>query len=159
MPEIELSAGTVEYDDTGGGGPVLLFLHGLIMDGSLWRQVVAYLRSDHRCVLPTLPLGGHRYPMREDADLSMRGVARLVGEFLERIDLRDVTLVLNDWGGGLLLLSDNPAERVRRLVVTSCEAFENVPPGLPGRMAVLAARLPGGLTVAMQHLRFRFMRR
>jgi pimeloyl-ACP methyl ester carboxylesterase len=81
MPEIELSAGPVEYQDTGGAGPVLVFLHGLTMDGSLWRNVVADLRRDYRCVLPTLPLGGHRQPMRPDADLSLPGIARLVGEF------------------------------------------------------------------------------
>jgi len=159
MPQVELSAGVIEYEDTGGAGPVLVLLHGLLMDGSVWRQVVSELRAGHRCVMPTLPLGAHKHPMREDADLSMRGIARLVGELLERLDLKDVTLALNDWGGALLLFSEGPVERVKRLVVASCEAFDNVPPGLPGRMAVLAARTPGGLTVAMQQLRFRFMRR
>ncbi len=84
MPEVELSAGTVEYEDTGGNGPVLVLLHGVGMDGSLWRNVVGDLRPDHRCVVPTLPLGGHRRPMRPDADLSM---VRLVAEFLEKLDL------------------------------------------------------------------------
>jgi pimeloyl-ACP methyl ester carboxylesterase len=48
MQEIELSAGTIEYEDTGGSGPVVVLLHGLVMDGSLWRHVVRELRSDHR---------------------------------------------------------------------------------------------------------------
>ena len=69
MPDVELSAGTIEYEDTGGSGPVVVLLHGLAMDGSLWRGVVADLRPDYRCVVPTLPLGGHRRPMRPDADL------------------------------------------------------------------------------------------
>ena len=64
MPVVGLSAGTIEYEDSGGEGPVLVLLHGLSMDGSLWRGVVADLRVDHRCVVPTLPLGGHRRPMR-----------------------------------------------------------------------------------------------
>ena len=88
MPEIELSAGVIEYQDTGGDGPVLVFLHGLLMDGTVWRKVVASLRADYRCVLPTLPLGGHRRPMRPDADLSLHGIALLVGEFLEKAGLR-----------------------------------------------------------------------
>jgi pimeloyl-ACP methyl ester carboxylesterase len=129
------------------------------MDGSLWRHVVADLRSDYRCVVPTLPLGGHRRPMRPDADLSPRGIARLVAEFLERLDLRDVTLVGNDWGGAQLLISEGRAERVGRLVLTSCEAFDNFPPGLPGRAAWLAAKLPGGLNGLAQPLRFRPLRR
>ena len=60
MREIELSAGTVEYEDTGGDGPVLVLLHGLMMDASLWDAVMADLSADHRCVAPTLPLGAHR---------------------------------------------------------------------------------------------------
>lgn len=159
MPHVELSAGSLDYEDTGGGGPVIVFVHGLMMDGSVWRQVVAELRGDYRCVLPTLPLGAHRRPMHADADLSMRGIAGLLGEFLERLDLRDLTLAVNDWGGPILLLSERRAERIRRVVLTSCEAFDNVPPGLPGTMAVLAAKLPGALHALVQSLRLRPPRR
>ena len=144
MSEVELSAGTIEYEDTGGGGPVVVLLHGLVMDGSLWRHVVADLRSDYRCVVPTLPLGGHRRPMRPDADLSPHGIAWLVAEFLERLDLREVTLVQNDHGAALVLAGERP-ERIARLVLVSCEAFDNYPPGLPGKTVALVARLPGGL--------------
>src|SRR5438105_14894277 len=83
VPAIELTAGAIDYEDTGGDGPVVVLLHGLAMDGSLWRDVVADLRADHRCVVPTLPFGSHRHPMKPDADLSLRGHARLVGELLE----------------------------------------------------------------------------
>jgi pimeloyl-ACP methyl ester carboxylesterase len=68
METVELSAGTIQYQDTGGDGPVVVLLHGLLMDASLWDAVIADLRVDHRCVAPTLPLGAHRYPMRADAD-------------------------------------------------------------------------------------------
>src|SRR6202044_874136 len=51
IPEVELTAGIVEYEDTGGQGPALVFLHGLIMDSSLWRRVVPGLSPDYRCVL------------------------------------------------------------------------------------------------------------
>src|ERR1022692_4106266 len=104
MAELELSAGTIDYEDTGGSGPVIVFVHGLMMDGSLWRTVVKELRPDYRCVLPTLPLGGHRHPMLPGADLSMRGIAELLGEFIERLDLRQITLVMSDCGGPQLLV-------------------------------------------------------
>jgi len=159
MPEVELSAGIIEYEDTGGDDPVVVLLHGLVQNGSVWRKVVAELRPDHRCVVPTLPLGGHRRPMRPGADLSMRGLSRLVAEFLERLDLRAVTLVENDWGGAHLLVSERGGERVERLVITPCEAFDNYPPGLPGRAVWLASKVPGGLNAMVQPLRFRPLRR
>jgi pimeloyl-ACP methyl ester carboxylesterase len=159
MPEVELSAGTIEYEVTGGDDPVLVLLHGVAMNGSLWRGVVADLRDDHHCVVPTLPLGGHRHPMRPDADLSICGMVRLVAEFLEKLDLRRVTLVGNDWGGAQLLVSEGLDERVGRLVLASCEAFENYPPGIPGRALAQASRVPGGHYLAFQSLRLRPLRR
>jgi pimeloyl-ACP methyl ester carboxylesterase len=159
MHEVELSAGTIEYEVTGGGDPVIVLLHGVAMNGSLWRGVVADLRDDHHCVVPTLPLGGHRRPMRLDADLSICGMVRLVAEFLEKLDLRWVTLVGNDWGGAQLLVSEGLDERVGRLVLASCEAFENYPPGIPGRALAQASRVPGGLYLAFQSLQLRPLRR
>ncbi len=158
MQEIELSAGIIEYEDTGGSGPVVVLLHGLVMDGSLWRHVVRELRAGHRCIVPALPLGGHRRPMRADADLSPRGIGLLEAEFLERLDLHDVTLVGNDSGLFQIAAGEHP-ERIARLVITSCEAFENFPPGLPGRTVAFAARLPGGLNALAQPLRLRALRR
>lgn len=158
MPDVELSAGIIDYEDTGGSAPVVVLLHGLAMDGSVWRHVVRDLRVDHRCVVPTLPLGAHRRPMRPDADLSLRGHARILAEFLERLDLRAVTLVQSDIGIAQVLAGERP-ERVARLVLVSCEAFENYPPGLPGRVMAFAAKLPGGLNALVQPLRLRPLRR
>jgi pimeloyl-ACP methyl ester carboxylesterase len=158
MPEVELSAGVIEYEDTGGAGPVLVFLHGLTMDGSLWRHVIPSLRGDFRCVLPTLPLGGHRRPMKSSADLSLTGMALLIEEFIERLDLDNVTIVQNDWGGVQILLAVGNADRLARLVLTSSEAFDNYPPK-PARLIVLAARIPGGLAFMMQTLRLTAVRR
>ncbi|MER6115275.1 alpha/beta hydrolase [Streptomyces sp. NPDC001743] len=159
MAELELSAGIVAYEDTGGDGPVVVLLHGVAMDGSLWRHVVADLRDGYRCIVPVLPLGGHRRPMRPDADLSVLGVARLVAEFLEVLDLTDVTLVMNDWGGAQALVADGRDQRIGKLVITSCEAFDNFPPGLPGANLYACARVPGGLKAAFALLKLRPMRR
>jgi pimeloyl-ACP methyl ester carboxylesterase len=159
MPTVELSAGTIDYEDTGGDGPVIVLLHGLIMDGSLWRHVVEDLSGDYRCVLPTLPLGAHRQPMRADADLSMRGVAAIVGEFLKSLSLRDVTLAMNDWGGGQLLIGGAHDELISRLALCSCEAFDNVPPKGAARALPYIARVPGGLAAALLPFRFDRLRR
>jgi len=117
MPDVELSAGIVEYQDTGGSGPVVVLLHGLAMDGSLWRHIVRELGDEYRCVVPTLPLGGHRRPMRADADLSPGGIARLEAELLEALDLREVTLVGNDSGLFQLAAAEHPQEGPPRVGV------------------------------------------
>jgi pimeloyl-ACP methyl ester carboxylesterase len=159
MPEVELSSGTIDYEDTGGSGPVIVLVHGLIMDSSLWRHVIDELRAEFRCVAPTLPLGGHRHPMRADADLSMRGVANILGELLERLDLREITLAMNDWGGAQLLVGGAQDERIARLALCSCEAFDNVPPEGPARALPYVARLPGGIAAALLPFRFDALRR
>ena len=163
MAQVELSCGTVEYHDTGGDGPPVVLLHGLMMDASLWDGVIADLSADHRCVAPTLPFGAHRHPMRADADLSLPGIARLVAEFIERLDLADVTLVGNDTGGAvvqLVMADGDRVRRVRRVVLASCEAFDNLPPGLTGRTLALTGKLPPGMFgLFMQQMRLRAVRR
>jgi pimeloyl-ACP methyl ester carboxylesterase len=156
---VELTAGPIEYEDTGGSGPLLVLLPGLAMDAALWSDVVAELPAEYRCILPTLPLGAHRRPMKRDADLSLRGMGRIVAEFLEALDLRDVVLCFNDWGGAQVMVADRLLERVGALVLVSCEAFDNYPPGIPGNMAWLSAKLPGGIAMMRRALSLRAVRR
>ena len=92
MREVDLSAGPIRYRDNGEGPPVV-FVHGLLVDGDLWRKVTPHLEDRFRCIVPDWPLGSHTLPMRDGADLTPRGVARLIGEFLEALDLQDVTVV------------------------------------------------------------------
>lgn len=152
MPEVEVSAGPISYEDTGGDGPTIVFLPGLLMDGRQWRAVIDELRAGFRCVAPTLPMGAHRTPMRRAADLSLRGMGRIVAEFLEAADLRDVTLCFNDWCGAQVMIADGGVERVQKLVLVSCETEGNYPPGLAGFAAWLSAKLPGGYVATRQLL-------
>ncbi|MGZ4185397.1 MAG: alpha/beta fold hydrolase [Solirubrobacteraceae bacterium] len=161
MRTIELTAGTIEYEDTAGTGPVVVLLHGLLMDQSLWADVVEELSVDHRCIVPTLPLGAHRVPISDHADLSLRAVAALVGEFIDRLDLREVTLVGNDTGGALVqLIAAERSDRLAGIVLVSCDAFDNYPPGLTGKALVLTGKLaPRLFGLFMQQMRFRPIRR
>lgn len=149
----------MEFRDTGGSGPPVVFLHGLLVDGTLWRKVVPRLEDRFRCIWPDWPLGSHRMPMDPAADLSPRGVAHLIADALEALDLHDVTLVGNDTGGAIcqLLVTERP-ERVGRLVLTNCDAFDNFLPPLFRGFQVLA-RIPGALTAALQPMRVRALRR
>ncbi|MEA2271645.1 MAG: hypothetical protein QOI98_353 [Solirubrobacteraceae bacterium] len=158
MQEVSLSAGTVRYRDTGSGPPVL-FVHGLLVNGLLWRKVVPGVEGTARCIVPDWPLGAHTPAMNPAADLTPRGVSRLIGEFIDKLGLDDVTVVGNDTGGALVqLLAGERPERVGRIVLTPCDSFDNfLPPMFKGLQ--LAARVPGGLTSMMQPLRVRTLRR
>ena len=152
------TAAGLMYSDSGGDGPVVVLLHGVLMGGTLWDTVVAGLGDRYRCVVPELPFGAHTTPMPDDADLSLPAIATLVAEFLTELDLREVTLVCNDWGGAQLVVSPGGSDRVANLVLVSCEAFDNYPPGVPGRLLCLNAALPGGTFLTAQLLRPRWLR-
>jgi pimeloyl-ACP methyl ester carboxylesterase len=156
VPEITLPQGTVRYRDD-GAGPTVVFIHGLLVDGRLWAPVVDRL-DGLRCIVPDLPLGSHRLPMRSDADLSPTGLAQLIADFLGALDLRDVMLVGNDTGGALcqLVVTRHP-ERIGRLVLTNCDAFDNfLPKAFRGMVLAARAHL---LTAAIQPMRLRAARR
>ena len=138
-----------------------MLLHGLMMDASLWARTIADLSADHRCIAPTLPLGAHRHAMHTGADLSLPGIARLVAEFVDRLGLPDITLVGNDTGGALVqLLMCGAAARVGRVVLVSCDAFDNFPPGLTGKALMLAGKLPPAMFgLFMQQMQLRAVRR
>lgn len=144
MPHIELSLGTVSYEDT-GSGPVVLLLHGLVQDGSVWDDVVADLAADHRVLIPTLPYGSHTIPLRLDADLSPLSAAHLIGEFADALDLPHDTVFVENDGGRLQQLAAERPDRVGRMVIAGCEAFDNYPPKGGGTLLNAASKIPGGL--------------
>ncbi|MGN6276150.1 MAG: alpha/beta fold hydrolase [Solirubrobacterales bacterium] len=142
--EVQLPAGTIRYREAGGGKPVV-FVHGYLVDGRLWEGVVDRLSDRCRCLAPDWPLGAQQVAMNPDADLSPPGIARLIADFLEKLDLEDVTIVGNDSGGAMsqVLVTTHP-ERISRLVLTNCDTHENFPPGIFKAMPPLA-KLPGGM--------------
>jgi pimeloyl-ACP methyl ester carboxylesterase len=159
---LKVDGGRLDYFER-GSGPALLFSHGWLANANLWREVVDRLHSEFRCLILDLPLGSHRTPMEADADLSPASVAGLIAAALERLDLRDATLVGNDSGGAysqiaLALHGERIRDRVGGLVLTSCETpYDEWPPqpfdGLPA-----AARDPkvlGQLLAALEDIAVR----
>jgi pimeloyl-ACP methyl ester carboxylesterase len=157
MPEIQLTQGVVRYRDQGAGAPILL-IHGLLVNGNVWDRLVPLLAAHGRCIVPDLPLGSHSVPMNKGADLSAPGLARLIAEFIERLELEDVMVVGNDTGGALcqLVVAHHP-ERIGRLVLTTCDAFENFPPPAV-RPLLTALKLPGALAATSVLGRLRAVR-
>lgn len=156
--EVELSAGPIEYVDEGTRDPVV-FLHGFMVNAEVWRKVLPRLRDEFRCIAPTLPLGGHHRPVHRDADLSPPGLVEMVGEFLDHLGIERATFVGNDAGGALcqLFVATYP-DRVRRLVLTNCDALEAFPPKL-FRPLQYASHVPGFTSFVAHALRFDRVRR
>jgi pimeloyl-ACP methyl ester carboxylesterase len=133
MPQVALKEATIDYRVLGpedSAHPPVLFVHGILVDERLWDRVAEGLaRKGFRCILPTWPLGSHTIPVNDGADLSPRGVAAMIRDFMVALDLSEVTLVGNDTGGGLCqLVIDAYPERIGRLVLTNCDAFDKFPP-------------------------------
>jgi pimeloyl-ACP methyl ester carboxylesterase len=159
MHWIELPQGTIGYRDTGTGEEAIVLLHGLLVGGELWSDVVRRLEGEFRVIVPELPLGVHPVALKPGVDRSPAGIAQLIANFLDALDLREVTLVGNNSGGGLCqLVAVHHPDRVARIVLTPCDAFEVFPPAL-FKPLVWAARLPGGLTAYLQPLRLRPLQR
>lgn len=158
VQEQRLPQGTIRYRDVGSGSPIV-FVHGLLVNGLLWRKVVPSLSGDFRCIVPDWPLGSHSVAMAPAADLSPAGQAEIVADFLEALDLDDVTLVGNDTGGAIaqIVVSRRP-ERVGRLALLSCDAFEVFPPKLFDYLK-WSTRVPGAVFAVTQGLRLPLVRR
>ena len=156
--EVHLAQGTVRYRESGSGEP-LVFIHGLLVNGDLWRKVVPILAKNYRCIVPDLPFGAHSLALNSSADLTPPGVAKLIADFLTALDLSSVTLIANDTGGAFtqIAITEYP-ERVGRLVLTNCDAYDNFLP-LSLRAFEWFAFVPGFIALLGQLSKLNFIQR
>ena len=155
---VRLSRATIDYRERGDGPPVV-FVHGLLVNADLWRNVVpAVAEAGNRCIAPDWPLGSHTTPV-PGADLTPPGVADLIAEFLDTLDLSDVTIVANDTGGAItqLLMARRP-ERIGRVVLTPSDCFDQFFPPMFAPLPKIA-KLPGSMWIMAQLMRVRPLHR
>ncbi|OZM76412.1 alpha/beta fold hydrolase [Pseudonocardia sp. MH-G8] len=156
--EIELPEGRIRYHERGDGQPIV-FVHGIVTNADIWRNVVPGLADRNRCITPDWPLGGHELPMTEGTDFSLFGLADLVDRTLAALDLDDVVLVGNDTGGAICqAVAARHPTRLAGLVLTPCDAFDNFLPA-PIKHLQLLGRTPTGLKMLAQTLRYRPVQR
>jgi pimeloyl-ACP methyl ester carboxylesterase len=131
----------------------------MLVNGELWTGVADVLANRGiRGYAPDLPIGSHSIAMGPDADLSPRGLARLLLSFLAALDLTDVTLVGNDTGGALCqFLIDTDSSRIGRLVLTNCDAFDKFPPP-PAGLLVKLGRSPFRVRLMARPMRWTWAR-
>ena len=144
--------GTIDYRDV-GEGPTIVFLHLVLAEASHWDKMVPLLADRFRCIFPTLPMGAHRIPAHDNADLSAAGLARAVAELLDHLDERDVTLVGNDSGGAIAqVVAVHHPERLARVVLTNCDMYDDFPPRI-FRYFNLLPYIPGSMSMTARALK------
>src|ERR1700722_9284639 len=120
-------SGRIAYAEA-GAGPAALFVHGVLLNGHLWRHQLAGLSDLRRCIAPDLLAHGDT-EIAPDQDVSVTANAKMLLEFLDALQIDRVDLIGNDTGGGIaqIFAAKNPT-RVRSLTLTNCDAHDNWPP-------------------------------
>jgi len=169
---IGLGHGEVAYVDHGGGGadgaaaaPAALFVHGVLVNADLWRNVIWDVADVRRCIAPDLPAhGATAVPAGDAADLSLNGLAAMLHDLCGALGLDRVDVVANDTGGAVAqVFAARYPRRVRTLTLTNCDVHDNFPPEAfkpfvalaeSGELGPMVAALAGDLAVARSEVGF-----
>lgn len=144
---VDTPSGRIAYVER-GTGPVALFVHGVLVNGFLWRHQLEHLAGTRRCIALDLLAHGAT-TISATQDVSSTANARMLGEFLDALDIDQVDLVGNDSGGGMaLIFAARHPERVRSLALTDCDVHDNWPP--EAFKPFLALSASGGLRGALE---------
>src|ERR1700758_5404682 len=125
--QVKTPSGRISYMEY-GRGPVALFVHGVLLNGHLWRHQLAELSDIRRCIAVDLLAHGET-EIAPDQDVSVTANAEMLKQFLDALKIDQVDLVGNDSGGGICqIFAALYPERVRRLTLTNCDTHDNWPP-------------------------------
>src|SRR5215510_9392398 len=143
---VDTPSGRISYVER-GSGPVALCVHGVLLNGYLWRHQLAELGTIRRCIAVDLLAHGAT-DIAPNQDVSSTANAAMLGQFLDALRIDQVDLVGNDSGGGIALIfaATNP-RRVRSLTLTDCDTHDNWPPEAFKPFLALTAQ--GGLSGAL----------
>lgn len=125
-----------------------MFVHGVLLNGHLWRHQLAQLSDVRRCIAVDLLAHGDT-EIAPDQDVSVTANAKMLLEVLDALGIEQVDLVGNDSGGGIaqIFAALNPS-RVRSLTLTDCDVHDNWPPEAFKPFLAMAAA--GGLRGALE---------
>ncbi len=144
---VQTAAGRISYTEQ-GTGPVALFVHGVLLNGHLWRHQLAQLSDIRRCIAVDLLAHGDT-EIAPDQDVSVTANALMLKSFLDTLSIGQVDLVGNDSGGGIAqIFAALHPERLRSLTLTDCDTHDNWPPEAFKPFLAMAAA--GGLRGALE---------
>lgn len=144
---VQTAAGRISYTEQ-GTGPVALFVHGVLLNGHLWRHQLAQLSDIRRCIAVDLLAHGDT-EIAPDQDVSVTANALMLESFLDALNIGQVDLVGNDSGGGIAqIFAALHPDRLRSLTLTDCDTHDNWPPEAFKPFLAMAAA--GGLRGALE---------
>ena len=168
LHSVQTPSGRIGYTEQ-GTGPVALFVHGVLLNGHLWRHQLEALSYIRRCIAVDLLAHGDT-EITPDQDVSVTANAKMLLKFLNALNIDRVDLVGNDSGRGIAqIFAASHPERVRSLTLTDCDTHDNWPPeafkpflamaaagGLRGTLDAILSdksiyRSPGALGPAYEH--------
>lgn len=138
--------GEIAYVEN-GSGPVALFVHGVLLNGYLWRDAIDALSDVRRCVAPDI-MGHGATKAKAGTDTSFAGQAKMLNAFVDALGFDQVDIVANDTGGGIsqIFAAEHP-EKVRSLTLTNCDCHDNYPPAALAPLVNIAQA--GGLSAVL----------
>jgi pimeloyl-ACP methyl ester carboxylesterase len=124
---VETPSGRISYLEQ-GTGPTALFVHGVLLNGYLWRHQLTELSDIRRCIAVDLLAHGDT-EIAPGQDVSVTANAEMIRQFLDALNIDQVDLVGNDSGGGITqIFAALYPDRVRSLTLTDCDTHDNWPP-------------------------------
>jgi haloalkane dehalogenase len=96
---IEVYGSKIHYVHEGSGKPIL-FLHGNPTSSYVWRNIIPYLMPKGRCIAPDL-IGMGRSD-KPDIEYRFFDHTKYIEAFIEKMDLKDITFVVHDWGSSFI---------------------------------------------------------
>ena len=134
--------GGIQYIDEGKGIPVL-FIHGTLSNSNTWRKIIPELSKKYRCIAVDLPIGGHAIPVSNHMDLSPIGIAVIIKDFLQHLNIEKLIIVSNDTGGAYSqVFAPHYPEYIDKLIFSNCEVLDVFPPS-KFKYLIQAVKIPG----------------
>jgi pimeloyl-ACP methyl ester carboxylesterase len=141
--------GEISYIDY-GEGPTALFVHGVFTNALFWRNVLASVGQQRRCIAIDLPAHGQTRTT-DSWDLSLGGMAHALVALCDALDAGPVDLVANDTGGAVAqIFAATNSQRLRSFTLTNCDTQGNIPP--PDFAPVVDLARQGALAEAVKGL-------
>lgn len=151
---LDIKGSKIHYIDEGEGDPIL-FLHGAPTSSYLWRNVIPHLTRMGRCIAPDHI--GMGKPDKPDIEYGFVNTYEYLDAFITQMDLKNVTLVLHDWGSCLGFHYANlNRENIKAIVfmeaMVSIPVIDEMPISTKIGMKLMRSSLFGSLMVKVANI-------